>query len=145
MQLFLQLVPCLVVVSTAGVLLSIILFAATQRRVSKIAKAVVSGEASSEAGAAELTNEMNALKRRVAELEQLEIRNCVDAQSDGDLSNAVRSMAFKLGRAGQAPDEIARKLHLSKGEVELLIKAQNLVMRPYESLDKTAQVAAQKG
>ena len=144
MQLFLELIPCLVVVTAAGVLLTLILFAAIQRRVGKLAGAVIRGEASREAGAAELANEMNALKRRIAELEKLEIHNYVDAQSDGDLSNAARSMAFKLGRAGQSPEDIARKLHLSKGEVELLIKAQNLVMRPYENLEMPAMVAEQK-
>ena len=144
MQLFLDLVPCLAVVSTAGVLLTLILFGATQRRVSKLARAVIRDEESGQAGAAELANEMSALKRRIVELEKLEIRTCVDAPSDGDLSNAVRSMAFKLGRAGQGPDEIARKLHLSKGEVELLIKAQNLVMRPYENVEVTAPATVQK-
>jgi hypothetical protein len=48
------------------------------------------------------------------------------------LSGAARGRVFKLHRAGQASSDIARKLRLSKGEVELLIKAQRIVMRPYE-------------
>jgi len=145
MRLFLELVPCLVLVTAAGVFLTLVLFSATQRRVAKLAKAVISGEASHQAEAAELTNAMNELKRRVVELEKGEIRNCAELQPDGDLSHAARSMAFKLQRAGQTPDAIAQKLRLSKGEVELLIKAQNIVMRPYEKVEMTALEAVQKG
>jgi len=145
MQLFLELVPCLVVVTAAGMALTMILFAAMQRRVTALAKAVISGEASHQAEAAELTNAMNDLKRRIVELEKGEIRNCAELQPDGDLSHAARSMAFKLQRAGQTPEAIAQKLRLSKGEVELLIKAQKIVMRPYENAEMTAIEAVQKG
>ncbi len=145
MQLFLELVPCLVVVAAGGTFLTMILFAAMQRRVTKLAQAVISGEASHQAEAAELTNAMNELKRRVVELEKGEIRNCAELQPDQDLNHAARSMAFKLQRAGQTSDAIAQKLRLSKGEVELLIKAQKIVMRPYEKVEMAAIEPVQKG
>lgn len=145
MQLFLKLVPCLVVVTAGGAFLAMILFAALQRRVGKLAQAVINGEVSRQAEAAELTNAMNELKRRVLELEKLEIRNCAELESDRDLSHAARSMAFKLQRAGQTPEAIAQKLRISKGEVELLIKAQKIVMRPYENVEMAAIEPVQKG
>jgi len=145
MQLFLDLVPCLVVVTAAGVLLAMILFAAMQGRVNKLAKAVVSSDASRQAEASELTNQINELKRRVVELEKADMRVCAELQPEGDLSTAVRSKALKLRRAGQAPDEIAQKLRLSKGEVELLIKAQKIVMRPYENAEMTSAEGLKKG
>ncbi len=142
MQLFLSLVPCLVVITAAGVALTMVFFAAIQRRVSTLAKAVIANEAARQAEASESANEKNELKRRIAALEKIEV--CADPQSEGDLSSAVRGMALKLRRAGQAPDEIARKLRLSKGEVELLIKAQKIVMRPYEHLEMTAPKGGKK-
>jgi hypothetical protein len=145
MQLFLELVPCLVVVTAAGVLLTLVLFAAIQRRVGKVAKAVINGEASRQAEASELTNQINELKRRIGELEKAEIPAYAESQSEGDLSSAARSMALKLRRAGQAPEEIAQKLRLSKGEVELLIKAQKIVMRPYEKAETAAAGGLKKG
>ena len=145
MRLFLELVPCFVLATAGGAFLTMILFAAMQRRVSKLAKAVISGDASHQAEAAELTNAINELKRRILELEKVEIRNCAELQPDADLSHAARSMAFKLQRAGQTPEAIAQKLRLSKGEVELLIKAQNIVMRPYENVEMAAIEGVQKG
>lgn len=145
MQLFLELVPCLVVVTAAGVVLTIVLFAAIQRRVGRIAKALISSEASRQAEASELTNQINELKRRIVELEKAEIPACAELQSEGDLSSAARSLALKLRRAGQAPDEIAHKLRLSKGEVELLIKAQKIVMRPYENAEMAPAGGLKKG
>lgn len=132
MHLFWDLVPCVVAVTAAGVLLSLVLFAAMQRRAGTIAKALAGSEASRQAEASELTNQINELKRRVVELEKADMRVCAEQQPEGELSTAVRSMALKLRRSGQAPDQIAQKLRLSKGEVELLIKAQKIVMRPYE-------------
>jgi response regulator RpfG family c-di-GMP phosphodiesterase len=144
MQLFSELVPFLVVVIAAGLVLAMIFFAAIQRRVSTLAKALLSNQASQQAEAAELTNAINALKRRILELEKVELPNRTSVQSEPDLNSAVRSTAFKLQRAGQPSDTIAQKLGLSKGEVELLIKAQKIVMRPYENAEITAAGGAEK-
>ena len=145
MHVFLALIPCLVVVNAAGVLLAIIFFTATHRRVGKLADAVIKSESSRDAEASELTNALNELKRRLAELEKLEAPSGAEIHPDQGLSNSVRSMAFKLRRAGQAPDEIAQKLRMSRGEVELLIKAQRMIMRPYENAEGAAAGAVEKG
>lgn len=130
MQLWLALLPY--AVSALGLIASLGLFAGMTRRIRKNGKAVAACEASLQSEAAQLTNAINDLKRRIADLESAELRNNGDPQPVSDLSGVGRGRVFKLHRAGQASDEIAHKLRLSKGEVELLIKAQKIVMRPYE-------------
>jgi len=121
------------VFTVAGILATLGLFAIVSRRISGLARRLAACETSLQAEAAQLTNALNELRQRSAESQKLEMTGGADLQPAGDLSNAARGKVFKLHRAGQAPAEIAQKLRLSKGEVELLIKAQRLVMRPYEN------------
>jgi hypothetical protein len=141
MSLWLNLLPY--VVSTLGLIASLGLFSGLSRRIRRSAKSAAACETLLQSEAAQLTNVINDLKRRIAELEHLETRTSSDPQSGSDISGAVRGRVFRLHRAGQAPDDIAKKLRLSKGEVELLIKAQRIVMRPYES--EMAVAGAEKG
>jgi len=142
MPLWLNLLPY--VVSTLGMIGSLGLFTGLSRRIRRSAKSAAACETLLQSEAAQLTNVLNDLKRRIADLEHLDTRTVVDLQPAGDISGAARGRVFKLHRAGQAPDDIAQKLRLSKGEVELLIKAQRIVMRPYESEMATAG-GAEKG
>jgi hypothetical protein len=48
------------------------------------------------------------------------------------LSGTVRSKVLKMHRLGQAPEKIADNLRVPKGEVDLLVKVHQIVMRPYE-------------
>ena len=48
------------------------------------------------------------------------------------LSTTLRSKALKMHRMGQPMDRIAENLRVPKGEVELLVKVHQIVMRPYE-------------
>jgi hypothetical protein len=130
MQLWLALLPYMV--SAVGLIASLGLFSGMARRIRKNRKQLAGCEASLQSEAAQLTNAINELKRRIADLESAELRNVNDPQPVSDLSGAARGRVFKLHRAGQASSDIAHKLRLSKGEVELLIKAQKIVMRPYE-------------
>jgi len=130
MQLWMALLPC--ALSALGLIASVGLFAGITRRVRKNGKRILACEASVQSEAAQLTNAINELKRRIADLENAELRNTGEQQPVSDLSGAARGRVFKLHRAGQASSDIAHKLRLSKGEVELLIKAQRIVMRPYE-------------
>jgi len=138
MPLWLNLLPY--VVSTLGLFASLGLFSGLSRRIRKSAKSAAACELLLQTEAAQLTNAMNDLRRRIAELERLETRTTADVHPAGDINGAARGRVFKLHRAGRAPDDIAQKLRLSKGEVELLIKAQRIVMRPYET--EAAEVAA---
>jgi hypothetical protein len=143
MQLLIALVPY--AASAVGLIAVLGLFAGLGRRISKVHKAIAACEASLQAETAQLTNATNELKRRIAQLENIELRNGQDFQPAGDFSSAARGRVFKLHKAGQAAPDIAQKLRLSKGEVELLIKAQRIVMRPYESEMVAARGSAEKG
>jgi cell division protein FtsB len=143
MQLWLALLPC--ALSALGLIASVGLFAGMTRRVRKNGKQVAACEAALQSEAAQLTNAINELKRRIADLESAELRNTADPQPVSDLSGAARGRVFKLHRAGQASSDIAHKLRLSKGEVELLIKAQRIVMRPYQDELTAAGGGGEKG
>jgi len=143
MQLVLALLPF--VLSAVGLIASLGLFAGMTRRIRKSGKQVAACEASLQSEAAQLTNAINELKRRIADLESAELRGTADPQPVSDLSGAARGRVFKLHRAGQASSDIAQKLRLSKGEVELLIKAQRIVMRPYETETAPVGGSAEKG
>lgn len=108
------------------------LFIGMSRRLGKVSKAVATCETWTQAEAAQITNAVNELKRRVAELETQD-RDCSDLEPAMGLTNAARGKVYKLHRSGEAADHIAQKLRLPKGEVDLLIKVQQVVMRPYEN------------
>ncbi|HMD50617.1 MAG TPA: hypothetical protein VKG79_16010 [Bryobacteraceae bacterium] len=143
MQLWLALLPY--IVSAVGLIASLGLFSGMARHIRKNGKQVAACEASLQSEAAQLTNAINELKRRLADLESAELRTSADPQPVSDLSGAARGRVFKLHRAGQASSDIAHKLRLSQGEVELLIKAQKIVMRPYEDEMAPAGGGAEKG
>jgi hypothetical protein len=143
MQLVFALLPY--AASAVGLIAALGLFAGLALRIGKLRKAIAACQTALEAETAQLTNATNQLQRRIAELESVELRNCHEIQPAVDLSSAARGRVFKLHKAGQAPQDIAQKLRLSKGEVELLIKAQRIVMRPYESEMATAPGGAEKG
>jgi len=61
----------------------------------------------------------------------------------GALSGTVRSKVLKMHRLGQPADRIADNLRVPKGEVDLLVKVHQIVMRPYEqSLVGTGEAEA---
>jgi hypothetical protein len=136
MQLLLSLLPYLV--GVVSLIATVGLFAGLSSGLSKLRKRITSCEASVQAEAAQLTNAINDLKRRIGELEKSDSRTCSDLHPAGDLGTGARSKVFKLYKAGQPADDIAQKLRLSRGEVELLIKAQRIVMRPYEVIEAVA-------
>src|SRR5271154_6221144 len=93
MQLLLALLPY--VVSAAGMVACLMLFLGLSRGIRKSAKRAAACEASIQAEAAQLTNALNELKRRVAELENAEIRTSTDVQPASDLSGVARGRVFK--------------------------------------------------
>lgn len=142
MQLWLALLPY--AISALALIASLLLFTGITGRIRKNAKRISATDAALQAEAAQLTNTINELKRRIANLESADLRNNNDPQPLSDLSGAARGRVFKLHRAGQGSDDIAQKLRISKGEVELLIKAQRIVMRPYENEVATANRGPEK-
>jgi hypothetical protein len=56
-------------------------------------------------------------------------------------SNAtVRAKVLKMNRLGQSVDQIAESLHLSRGEVLLLLKVHRIVLRTFEADQKDAEM-----
>ena len=142
MQLWLSLLPY--AASALGLMALLGLFSGLASRIRKSAKRIAACEAAVQSEAAQLTNVINELKRRIADLESADLRNNNDSQPLSDLSGAARGRVFKLHRAGQPTVDIAQKLRVSKGEVELLIKAQRIIMRPYENEMTTANRGPEK-
>lgn len=141
MQAIFPLLPYLFV--TAGLVATLGLFAGLSRRIARLKRSVTECEAGLQAEAAQIANAINDLKRRLSALEQSEGRNGSEAEPATALNNAARAKVFKLHRSGQAADQIAQKLLLPKGEVDLLLKVQRIVMRPYEQT--AGGVASEKG
>jgi len=82
--------------------------------------------------AAELTSRIGAFERRIEELERAVPTSEVSVGKAGSLNGTVRSKVLKMHRLGQPPERIADSLRVPKGEVELLVKVHQIVMRPYE-------------
>ena len=83
--------------------------------------------------ATELSARISGLNLRIEELESTGgPRAEALTGKPGALSGTVRSKVLKMHRLGQAPEKIADNLRVPKGEVDLLVKVHQIVMRPYE-------------
>jgi hypothetical protein len=81
--------------------------------------------------AAGLSAGIGLLQRRIEDLETVGPRG-EGAGTPGSLNGTVRSKVLKMHRLGQQTDRIADSLRVPKGEVDLLVKVHQIVMRPYE-------------
>ena len=83
--------------------------------------------------ATELNARISGLNLRIEELEGAGgPASPAPTGKPGALSGTVRSKVLKMHRLGQPPEKIADNLRVSKGEVDLLVKVHQIVMRPYE-------------
>ena len=82
--------------------------------------------------ATELTTRIGAFERGIEELERGAPPSEVSVGKTGSLNGTVRSKVLKMHRLGQPSERIADSLRVPKGEVELLVKVHQIVMRPYE-------------
>jgi hypothetical protein len=83
--------------------------------------------------ATELSLRINGLNLRIEELESTGgPRAEALTGKPGALNGTVRSKVLKMHRLGQAAERIADNLRVPKGEVDLLVKVHQIVMRPYE-------------
>ena len=130
MRILLSLLPYIFVLGSVVATLG--LFMGVSRRLGKVVQAVKNSENWVQAEAAQLTNAVNEVKQRLTEMEKLEERGWSDPEPPAALTNAARGKVYKMHRSGEAAEHIAQKLKLPKGEVDLLIKVQRVVMRPYE-------------
>jgi hypothetical protein len=129
-QVYLELLPHLFVVAITAIMLG--LFYGINRRVRRLRKQVGNSESSIQAETAQLANSINELKRKFEDWEKDE--GMAGASLEPGLTDMARAKVLKMHRVGQAPDQIASKLRLPKGEIDLLIKVHQIVMRPYRDL-----------
>jgi hypothetical protein len=88
-----------------------------------------------------LSGDIGELKGQILELEQAGNSLSPGTAASGlvtatgnSVSNNLRSKVLKLHRLGQPLDRIAGSLRIPKGEVDLLVKVHQIVMRPYEEV-----------
>jgi hypothetical protein len=92
--------------------------------------------------AAELRARINGLNLRIEELESTGGPHPEALTGKpGGLSGTVRSKVLKMHRLGQPAERIADNLRVPKGEVDLLVKVHQIVMRPYEQAPAGAEAA----
>ncbi len=89
-------------------------------------------DAAIQAEAAQLTNAVNELKRRVGGTRECRRNRNNPGPQEAGLSDMARGKILKMHRVGRASEQIAETLGLPKGEVDLLVKVHKIVMQPYE-------------
>jgi len=129
--MFLTLLPPIAL--ALNLILVLGLFFGLNRSVWKLRNRIGKCEGKLESASLELTEELKALNRRVAELEDADATQLAGGGVTlaSGLNTTLRSKVLKMHRMGQSMDHIADSLHVPKGEVDLLIKVHRIVMRPY--------------
>ena len=130
MQLALKLLPYIAIGISLIVFLG--LFFQLARTVEKLRSRL--GKLESQAQqASELSARISGLNLRIEELESTGgPRPEALTGKPAALNGTVRSKVLKMHRLGQPPERIAENLRVPKGEVDLLVKVHQIVMRPYE-------------
>lgn len=78
----------------------------------------------------DIVNRINGLQDRIHDLEAETPAR--PGSANGSLNGTVRSKVLKMHRLGQPLEKISDNLKVPKGEVDLLVKVHQIVMRPYE-------------
>ena len=83
--------------------------------------------------ATELAAGISGLQQRIEELERGDgPAGQIPTGKLTSLNGTVRSKVLKMHRLGKPIERIADSLRVPKGEVDLLVKVHQIVMRPYE-------------
>jgi len=129
--MLLILLPYIAVAATLILVLG--LYIATNRNVSKMRGRLVQSEAKLEAEATQVRAAMGELKQKFTFTGTTEIAFVDGALAGGhSLNTTLRSKVLKMHQLGHPVERIADSLRVSKGEVDLLVKVHQIVMRPYE-------------
>lgn len=82
---------------------------------------------------ADLSARVSGLNLRIEELEStVGAAGQLQPGKSINLNGTVRSKVLKMHRLGQQTERIADTLRVPRGEVDLLVKVHQIVMRPYE-------------
>jgi hypothetical protein len=130
MQLAIKLLPYIAIGISLIVFLG--LFFQLTRTVEKLRSRLGKLEAQVQQ-ATDLSARISGLNLRIEELESTGgAASPALSLKPGSLSGTVRSKVLKMHRLGQPAERIADNLRVPKGEVDLLVKVHQIVMRPYE-------------
>jgi hypothetical protein len=138
--MLLSLLPYLTVVANLAIVLAVLL--GINQRVRRLSARSSKEEKAQQAEIARLAGEIVELKTRVSTLEESEktaqVTPLPDPATAGQprtgINNTLRSKVLKMHRLGQPADRIAGSLRVPRGEVDLLVKVHQIVMRPYEEV-----------
>ena len=129
---FVTLLPYLF--ATGSLVLVSVLIYGISLRLMKLRDRIAKSEARIQAESAQVSGRLTALTRRLDELETSLPATVAPAVSGSSVNSTIRSKALKMHRLGQSPERIADTLRVPRGEVDLLVKAHRIVMRPYEGV-----------
>jgi hypothetical protein len=131
MQLAINLLPYISLAISLVAFLG--LFSALNRKVEKLRIRLAKSEARMEQ-ATDLSPAVGELKKKIEELEPAMPGIENSTGKPASLNGTVRSKVLKMHRLGQPAERIAESLRVPKGEVDLLVKVHQIVMRPYEQM-----------
>lgn len=131
MQNLVTLAPHLLV--AVNTILILALFLGINQRVRKLRKRLAACEAWEATGLARVSNTVNELAGRIANVEKdvSGLKSAVPGAAT--LNGALRAKMLKMYRLGQPAEQIAEALRVPRGEVDLLVKVHGIVMRAYQS------------
>jgi hypothetical protein len=138
MQLAIKLLPYIALAISLIVFLG--LFSGLNRTVEKLRSRVGKFEAQVQQ-ASELSAVIGRLKSRLEELESGAPVSEIPTGKPASLNATVRSKVLKMHRLGQPIERIADNLRVPRGEVDLLVKVHQIVMRPYQQVTAGAEDA----
>lgn len=158
--MFLTLLPYLM--AAANLLLVLAILLGLSQRIRTLRIRATNQEKIAHVESASLSTELSEIKKRVQDLEDSSTlaSQASPAAVDEDslnhtslnlsqagpipisLNHTLRSKVLKMHRLGHTPERIAGSLHVSQGDVDLMVKVHKIVMRRYE--EPLAAAAAEK-
>jgi len=130
LSLLFALLPYLLIAASLALFLG--LFVGINRRLHQLRSRVGESDARREAESTDVTNGMASLRLRIAELESEPEVDVAASVTGNGINSTTRAKVLKMHRLGQPTQSIAETLKLPKGEVDLLVKVHQIVMRPYQ-------------
>jgi hypothetical protein len=145
--MFLTLLPYLT--AAANLLLVLVILLGLSQRIRGLRMRAANQEKIAQVESASLSSEIGLLKKRVQDLEDSGTPGAQPAPATPEnslnqtsVNHTLRSKVLKMHRLGQPPERIAGNLRVNRGEVDLMVKVHEIVMRPYE--EPAPSGAAQK-
>ena len=142
--MFLTLLPYLM--AAANLLLVLAILLGLSQRIRTLRIRTANQEKIAHVESSSLSAEMGQLKKRIQDLEDSATpgwQAAPAASAENSLNHTLRSKVLKMHRLGQPPERIAGNLRVNRGEVDLMVKVHNIVMRQYE--EPVAAGTAEKG